>query len=202
MPYRDAETKKLAVIWFNMIQRCLDRKHPAFKDYGKRGIWVTSRWQGSDGFKNFLADMGPRPSPTHTLERKNNESAYGPENCCWATRKEQANNRRSNRHVTYQGRTQTAAQWAEELFPENPGRVQTRLAKGWSVERALTTPIREKNVSRQEDTLTYRGETLTVREWTERVFPDRPKTIPSRLNAGWSVERILSTPTRKYSRGR
>lgn len=200
MPYKDREKKALSVVWFNMIERGLNRQSRAYKDYGKRGITVCESWQGPQGFENFLADMGPRPGPEYTLERRKNDLGYFKENCVWATRKEQANNRRSNRLVTHKGQTKTARQWAEELFPENPERVQHRLAIGWSVDRALTTAIREKNVSRQNEKLTYNGESLSIREWTERLFPDQPKTILSRLSAGWSVEKTLSKPAQRRPR--
>ena len=81
-------------IWMNMIQRCLNPKSPAYKNYGGRGILVCERWLD---FASFLEDMGLRPKG-RTLERVNNEQGYTPENCVWATRTEQANNSRANRN--------------------------------------------------------------------------------------------------------
>lgn len=83
----------MKVCWENMLRRCSDPKLPAYKWYGARGIKVCERWRV---FDNFLADMGERPSPAHSLDRfPNNDGDYEPGNCRWATNEQQMNNKRS-----------------------------------------------------------------------------------------------------------
>ena len=108
-----------------MLQRCLNEKHRAYKDYGGRGIRVCKRWLK---FENFLADMGRRPSAQHSLDRKNNDKGYYKLNCCWATAKEQANNKRSNRYVSIKGTKLTLTQGAARLGIR-PDSLRERLKK-------------------------------------------------------------------------
>jgi hypothetical protein len=111
-----------------------------FKNYGGRGIDVCAAWH--DDFAAFIADVGPRPSPLHTIERVDNSRGYEPGNVVWATRKQQQRNLRTNRLLTCRGRTQCLAAWVEEVGLKY-ATVVKRLRSGWSVEDALYRPVDE-----------------------------------------------------------
>lgn len=97
--------------WEHMKGRCLNPKNDQFFRYGGRGITICDRWKK---FENFLADMGERPEGK-SIDRINNNGNYEPGNCRWATLTEQANNMRSNRNITYFGKTLSMTQWAKTL---------------------------------------------------------------------------------------
>jgi len=126
-------------IWNSMISRCTNPKHKSFKDYGERGIDVCIRWKNS--FVAFLEDMGRRPGDGYTIERIDNERGYESNNCEWRTWKENQRNRRNNRMLNFNGRALPLSQWSEEIGIL-PSTIRSRLHYGWSVERALTQPIR------------------------------------------------------------
>lgn len=137
---KGAKVKEGYWLWYNLRHRCENEKYPQYKDYGGRGIRLCDRWKGKDGFSNFLADMGERPKGM-TLDRIDNNGNYEPGNCRWATRLEQANNKRNNRMLTYKGKTQSLPMWARELgIKRSTLDMRVRVRK-WSVERALTTPV-------------------------------------------------------------
>lgn len=124
-------------VWLSMKARCLYKSMDSYYLYGGRGITVCKRWMNS--FENFLADMGRRPSMEHSIERLDGNKNYEPGNCKWATRIEQANNKRNNRKITFDGVTMNLFQWARKVGL-SPVRLHARL-KTWSVERALTEPL-------------------------------------------------------------
>lgn len=128
------------IAWGNMVQRCTNPKNPNFHNYGGRGIRVCDRWLT---FSHFLADMGPRPSTKHTLDREDNDGEYCPGNCRWATQREQCRNMRKNSRLTHAGETLTVTQWAERTGLDR-NTIDGRIDGGWSVEAVLTTPAKER----------------------------------------------------------
>jgi hypothetical protein len=123
-------------VWVGLRNRCECPHEKAYVNYGGRGIAVCERWQQ---FENFLADMGPRPSPKHSIDRIDNNGNYEPGNCRWVTQLEQMQNTRHTIRIEHNGRTQSVAAWARELGMRDLT-LRRRLARGWPVTKALTEP--------------------------------------------------------------
>lgn len=124
-------------IWCSMKRRCHSPDDQGYPNYGARGIFVCERWRKS--FVDFIADLGPRPSRRHSLERLDNAGPYSPENCRWGTDYEQSRNKRTSRYLTFRGRTMVMNDWCKELGIDSKT-LRYRLGRGWSVDDALTVP--------------------------------------------------------------
>lgn len=127
--------------WLAMRSRCTRKKDTHYAEYGGRGIKVCKRWRS---FDSFLADMGLKPNPKHTIERIAHSGHYSPSNCRWANRQEQSENKSNNRKLTFRGETMSVTAWERRLGYRR-STIQGRLARGWSVESALTTPGAYRN---------------------------------------------------------
>lgn len=128
--------------WSNMMSRCFNPYVSSFSIYGGRGITVCERWKNS--FENFLEDMGEKPKGK-SIERIDSNGNYEPGNCRWATAKEQSNNTSRNVFLTFNGKTQTIAQWAEEIGMSKSTLLH-RVDRGWSAEKALTKKIGKNGI--------------------------------------------------------
>jgi hypothetical protein len=123
-------------IWLGIRKRCTNPADRVYPYYGGRGIKVCQRW---DNFANFLADMGPRPSPQHSIDRyPNQDGDYEPNNCRWATRTEQMRNKSDNRLLTLGDETHCVAEWAERLGI-SVNTIRKRVYSGYTDEQALST---------------------------------------------------------------
>lgn len=143
--------------WAGMIQRCTNPKRRDYPRYGGRGITVCERWHSkieheAGGYERFMADMGPKPSPLHQLDRWDNDGPYDPANCRWATPKEQAWNKQNTTKVTVDGTQRLLRDIAAEAG------IDYRLAKnrqllGLPLEKALAPPIKGRPVLRGDGAL-------------------------------------------------
>ena len=176
-----------------MVRRCHDPSFKHFKNYGGRGIAVCARWRES--FAAFVSDVGPRPSPAHTLDRKDNDGNYEPGNVRWATKSQQARNTRFNRLLTARGKTQTLEEWAIETgLPKST--LFNRIRRGWPDDKVVGTPAQHKA---PDHTLFPVG---GYRRCVELGV--NHQTVASRLRRGWTFERAITAPVdhrRGWKRG-
>ena len=173
-------------VWKNIRRRCNNKKRDDYERYGGRGIRVCERW---DDFELFLEDMGHRPSDKHSIDRIDNDKDYNPENCRWVTSTEQQRNKGNNYYIEYNGETMCMSAWAEKLgFSRDL--LKNRIYRGWSIEKAFTTPKKEQPNKRYID---YIGEKYRLSELA-RKFSISSKTLTFRLKSGWSVDDAVNTP--------
>ena len=172
--------------WAQMKDRCFNPNHKRYSDWGGRGIAVYDRWKNS--FENLLADMGSRPTSKHSLDRIDNNADYSPENCHWATKEQQGNNKRNNHLITNAGETLTISQWSKKMNI-NYHVIHARLNMGWSDVDSVTTPVNPIRL------ITIEGVTLTIPQWTKKTGFNST-VIQSRLKKGWSEFDAVMIPVR------
>jgi hypothetical protein len=180
--------------WSHIKARCYNKKNKSYPRYGGRGIKVCDRWLGSNGYVNFLADMGRKPSPEHSIERVWNDGDYCPENCKWALPQEQARNKRNNVYLTHDGETLLLIEWADRLGIDGAS-LYKRLEK-WPLERALSEPPRKQ---RHYGLITHQGRTMSVQAWATELGVHFA-TLYKRLKEG-SVEDAFRGRSRKRDAG-
>jgi predicted DNA-binding transcriptional regulator AlpA len=183
-------------IWSGMKTRCTNPRDKAWKYYGGRRIFICQRWLNS--FQSFLDDMGLRPSNQHSIDRIDNDGGYCPENCRWATAKQQANNKRQTtenpnirRMLTFNGETRWIRDWMAETGV-NRRTIYYRMKAGLSTEEALGLTGKFKGKSQRPASLsvTAFGETKTLKEWSDATGISRD-TLYQRIRKGWAPERIV-----------
>lgn len=177
-------------IWTGIKDRCNNPRNEAYPRYGGAGIKMHPLWE--DDFNLFMAHMGPKPTPKHTVDRIKNDKGYEPGNVRWATQKEQQRNRTNNKLLTIDGVTLTQAEWAEKSGVS----VETlyrRLRNGKTPAEAISEAVRPK----PRRVLEFNGEALTVPQWARRLGTSSGVLL-MRLKAGWPVDQVV---TRAPSQG-
>ena len=186
------------VSWQKMKQRCYAKDDGDYTSYGRRGIKVCDRWMGEYGFENFILDMGSKPDDSYSIDRIDNDGNYTPENCRWATPKEQANNRRNNSRIMYKGEELTIEECANRLGIK-VSTLRSRLATlgDKTINDVLVKGLLRKP-SRKSDTilLTVGEETKSIAEWSV-VVDIGVAVLLDRYDAGWDHHKIIATPITK-----
>ncbi len=127
------------IVWDNMRQRCNNPNNKAYKYYGGRGIKIAKEW---NDFAVFYEDMGPRPTPKHTIERVDVNGDYCRDNCIWELFQNQARNKRNIKKIKYNNEEHCLAEWAKRFNIDIRTLYSRIYILGWSIDRAFTTPIR------------------------------------------------------------
>jgi hypothetical protein len=173
--------------WNSMKQRCLNVNDPAYKDYGGRGVTIYQEW--IDSFKSFYAYVGNKPSQKHSIDRIDNNGNYEPGNVRWALPIIQANNRRKNHYIEFNGQTKTISEWAKIVKLPYYVVIQ-RIAKyGWTINDALTTPNNDYQID-----ISYNGKTMKSSEWAKEVNISSDNIVRRIIDRGWSAEDALTKP--------
>lgn len=187
--YAKGETKTPEYIaWVGMKQRCYNPNHHKYYLYGARGIIVCGRWLND--FSAFLADMGRRPSPQHSIDRINGKGNYEPSNCRWATKSEQAENRPDFNHmIEFKGKTQSVSAWARE-YGITRELLKDRLRWGWSIEDALFTPLLPTGGCYHGKLLMYQGQLYTRVSLASKLNLNL-NVLKERLQKGYSLDEAI-----------
>lgn len=167
--------------WTHMKTRCYNLRSSSYRWYGARGIKVCDRWRSS--FIAFLSDMGPRPSPTHSIERIDNDGDYCPENCRWATKREQVANTRATHRVVLDGQQSCLAHVAE-VAGVAPCTIRQRM-KHMSAEKAVALG-RNRRKTRPGERTRYKAGTSTG---YKGVYKNNNR-YEARIRSGSKVEYI------------
>jgi len=184
-------------IWRDMIQRCLDKNSDTYNRYGALGVTICSQWLKFENFrddmyKSYLTHIDQFGEKNTTIDRFPDKNGnYCSENTRWANLIEQANNKRNNHFLTFNGQTMTMSQWERELNFV-PNTLHSRITtSGWSTQKALTTPIKQNRL------LTFNGQTMLISQWAKEKNISFC-TLNSRINIyKWSIKKALTTPTEK-----
>lgn len=168
----------------SMRGRCEEPRTNGYKNYGGRGIQVCERWRGPGGYRRFLADMGERPAGK-TIDRKDVDGHYTPENCRWATAQEQGANQRRTRRIAIDGVTKSLADWSD-ASSIRANTIASRIDRGWSSKDAVFS---ESRPTRSE--IVNAAKTLGLSRFS----------IYDRIRKGWTLAEALSTPRMRRDSG-
>ena len=176
---------RLYRIWSGMIERCHNPNNRNYKNYGSRGIIVCNEWRlDFTAFQTWALANGYQDDLT--IDRKENDGPYSPQNCRWISLKEQQNHKRDNRLLTFNGETHNITEWAK-ITGINRGTISSRLDLGWSAEKIFSAKPQKKII------IIFNGESHSISEWS-RITGINIQTIHSRLKRGWPVENLFLPP--------
>lgn len=172
-------------VWASMKARCYNKNLPTYHCYGGRQIAICEEWLEFVPFYEWAMGHGYRKGLT--IERVENSGNYEPDNCTWIPPEQQARNKRTNKIITYNGKSMLLIDWGKET---GLGIVVLckRFLRGWSVEKALNTPL--QNNSRL---ITYKNKAMSLAQWAKKLEIGY-KTLQKKLLLGWSIKKAFEEP--------
>jgi len=184
---RDQVRRNVYFRWRNILKRCYDKRCPAYRFYGARGVTVFKKWKTD--FDAFYAHIGPPPTIKHTIDRIKNNKGYEPGNLRWSTRVEQMANNSQAKHVEIDGVSHPIKHWCRILgIPYQ--RVKDRVRRGMSHKEALTA----KKQAPRERIIEFRGQKKNLSQWGRDVGISAAAML-NRIKNGWPIELALTTPS-------
>lgn len=189
--FSDIRQKRLYGVWKDIKQRCFNTKNKNFTYYGGRGITMCEEWK-NDFFCFYKWAINNGYEKGLSIDRKDNNGNYNPENCRWVTALQQSNNRRTCLYFTMNGETKTLSEWCRE-YGVSTSIVRHRMKYGMDFDKALkASPMR--NIA-----ITINNETKTIVEWSE-FYGIRKRLVWERIRAGWNILDALNTPKTHHKR--
>ena len=181
-------------IWWSMMRRCYNTNNHNYKRYGGRGIKVCDEWQDVESFVAWAHLTYNSTQHQKTLDRIDNNKGYSPENCKWSTPKEQSNNRRNTVTFTINNVTKPLSEWCDEYnMPISVVGSRIRVM-GWSIEKALTTPITYP--TDRSSIVEINGEQRTIKDWCEYYGIAR-NTVYGHVRRGMDLVSAITTPLKR-----
>lgn len=189
-------------LWNSIYRRCHSKD--SVRAYTDKQISMSDRWRPDKnprgvGFKNFLNDMGGRPSSEYSIDRVNNDHGYTPENCRWANRQTQARNKIRTKKHTYMGLSMTLVEWSE-YTGISYGLLNSRMQRKFPLDKVFSKNNLHNEKKRKDALkLVYNGEEKTVMEWSN-IIGICPVTLRDRIYRGWTAEECLDKKLRNKSK--
>lgn len=183
---------RLYHVWCNMRRRCNNPTDDAYPHYGGRGIKVCDEWQTFIPFRDWSMEHGYDPNAKHgecTIDRRDVNGDYCPDNCRWVNMLVQQNNKTNNRKYTWNGETKTIKQWAEELGIDRTTLTYRIDKSGMTFEEAITIPV-----VRKDRLINYNKETHTINQWSKITGLSTSAIVYRIDRLGWSIEKALTEP--------
>jgi len=185
--------------WRAMIKRCYYEETDSYYLYGARGITVCDRWRNDislffeDMYEEYIKHVSLHGKYNTTIDRIDSNKNYEKSNCRFLTRREQANNTRSNNFITYKGKTKTISEWTRFLNIPMTALYSRIYKRKWTIDKSFNTPV---SIKRKSLELDFNGEKRSISSISKEVNVDRGVLYHRIIKLNWTIERAIKTPVK------